>query len=235
MGKHIVVLHPIVAADFAIINTGIITNQAILDAAAIILTKAEAKSMINVSVSRNSEIVDVKETVVEKHANALPVGMTAADFEADFTYVANLRQTHKGLVDQTAKMEVLLEVGESNLYVKTCDVMKNVRLLGEKDQVLGDIAKANSLKYHVHSTAQSDPTNFKIGPAVVVIQGGVIVGKYFTNKAKAVLSILNVKGDVNDTILVNPFTGVLIPVEWTSIVITNLSTIESGSFDIYLK
>ena len=235
MGKHIVVLHPIVAADLIIINTGVAANQTILDAAAIVLTEGEAKSMIKVSTTRNSEIVDVKETVVEKHAAALPVGITAADYEADFTYVATLRQSHKGMVDQAAKMEVLLEVAESNLYVKTSDIMKNVRLLGEKDQVLGDIAKANSAKYHPHTTGNNESTNFSIGPSVIIKQRGLLTGKVFTNKAKTVLSVLNEGGDIKDALILNPFTGAMIPINWTNVVVTNLSDTLAGSFDVYLK
>jgi len=70
IGKHIVVFKPIVAADFTIINKGTLTNQTILDVAAIVLTKEEAKSMLNVSTTRNSEIVDLNEKVVEKHTPA---------------------------------------------------------------------------------------------------------------------------------------------------------------------
>jgi len=235
MGKHIVVLHPIVAADLIIINTGVAANQTILDAAAIVLTEGEAKSMIKVSTTRNSEIVDVKETVVEKHAAALPVGVTAAEFEADFAYLASLRQTHKGLVDQAAKMEVLLEVAESNLYVKCSDIMKNVRLLGEKDQVLGDISKANSANYHPHSTGNNEITNFSIGPSIDIKLGGLMTGKVFTNKAMTVLSVLNEGGNLKDALILNPFTGGKVPISWTNVIITNLSETLPGSFDVYLK
>ena len=235
MGKTIVVTKQIAAADFTILDTGSTAAQTILDEVGIVLTEGEIKSMINVSTTRNSEMVDIKEKVVEQHAAALPAGITAAGIELDFTYLGSLKKSHTGLADQAAKLNVLIGVAENNLYVKLSNVMKNVALLGATDKVLADIAKDNSIKYHPHTSAKAAPSNFKIGPSVIVTQGGVVVEKYFTNKARAVLSILTVNGDINDTLVVNPFSGVLIPLNWTSIVITNLSATESGSYDIYLK
>jgi len=82
--------------------------------------------------------------------------------------MTKLRQPRKGLVDQAAKMEVFLYMCKSNLYVKTCDIMKNIQLLRKKDTVLADIIKANSIKYHPNSPASTDPTNFKIGSSVMI-------------------------------------------------------------------
>jgi hypothetical protein len=59
--------------------------------------------------------------------------------------------------------------------------------------------------------------------------------KVFTNKCKAVLSILIVGGNVNDTILVNPFSGVILPETWLNIVVTNLSTSEPASYDVFIR
>ncbi len=235
MGKTIAVTKPIVAADFATIDTATATIQAITDAAAVVITESETTSLIGVSTFRTGEINEVKTLVVDKHANAMPKDVTVAGFNTDVAYVASLKKSHAGLKSEVDKLEVLIVVAENNLMIKTNAIMKNVRLLGETDKVLADIGKAISDKYHPHSTGHTNATNFKIGPLVVVTQAGVIPGKMFTSKAKAVLSILVVGGNINDTILVNPFSGVEIPKTWTNIVITNLSGTEPGSYDIFIK
>ena len=234
MGKTITITKPIIAADFMTMDTGIANIQEIIDASSIVLTTSESSSLIGVSTNRAAEITEVKETVVDKHPTALPANTTAAGFIADQAYIASLKKTHTGLVDQAAKMQVLITAGENNLYIKTGTIMKNVKLLGETDKVLADIGKAISDKYHPHTVGKTGATNVKIGPLVVITQA-VVPRKMFTNKAKAVLSILEVGGNINDAIMVNPFSGVAIPDTWHNIVITNLSGTEPGSFDIFTK
>ena len=235
MGKTITVNTPITVAQFTTIDAAAATIQVITDATTVVITASETKSLIGVSTSRTGEINDVKALVVDKHAEAMPKDVTVADFNADLAYLNSLKKSHVSLKGEANKLEVLIVVAENNLMVKTNAITKNVRLLGETDKVLGDIGKAISDKYHPHSTGHTNATNFKIGSLVVVTQGGVVPGKMFTSKAKAVLSILVVGGNINDTILVNPFSGVEIPKLWTNIVITNLSGTESGSFDIFIK
>ena len=241
MGKTITVAKPIAVADFATIDTGVTTIQVILDASSITIAESETKSLIGVSTNRAAEIITVKEKIVDKHASSLPDGTTSAGFAADQVYISSLKKSHTGLVDQAAKLGVMILVSENNLYVKMSNIMKHVKLLGETDKVLGetdkvlaDLHKEIADKYHPHSSHTSGVTNFKINPTVVVTQS-VVSGKTFTNKAKAVLSILVVAGNVNDTILVNPFSGVILPEAWNNIVVTNLSTTEEGSFDIFIK
>ena len=234
MGKTITVAKPIAVADFATIDTGVTTIQVILDASSITIAESETKSLIGVSTNRAAEIITVKEKIVDKHASSLPDGTTSAGFAADQVYISSLKKSHTGLVDQAAKLGVMILVSENNLYVKMSNIMKHVKLLGETDKVLADLHKEIADKYHPHSSHTSGVTNFKINPTVVVTQS-VVSGKTFTNKAKAVLSILVVAGNVNDTILVNPFSGVILPEAWNNIVVTNLSTTEEGSFDIFIK
>lgn len=235
MGKTIVVSKPIVAADFTTIDTGTLATQAILDTAAIVLTEAEVKSLIGVSIVRSGEMMEVKERIVEKHPAVLSAGMTLANYEADFSYLVSLNKSHSGLLDQAAKMGVLIIVAENNLYVKTSAIMDNTNNLGKTDKVLGDLAKEISVKYHPHTSTQNSATNFKIGPGVVIKQGGVVTEKYFTNKSKAVISVNILGGNINTALLVNPFEGILIPKTWHNLEITNLSANESGSYDIFLK
>ena len=235
MGKTITVNTPITVAEFATIDTAAATIQVITDASAVVITESETKSLIGVSTSRTGEINEVKALIVDKHADAMPKDITVAGFNADLAYLNSLKKSHVSLQAEANKLEVLIVIAESNLITKTNAITKNVRLLGETDKILGDIGKAISNKYHPHSTGHTNASNFKIGPLVVVTQGGVIPGKMFTSKAKAVLSILVVGGNINDTILVNPFSGVKMPKLWTNIVITNLSGTEPGSYDIFIK
>ncbi len=235
MGKTITITKALAAADLTAIDTDTNSIKLVLDPCAVVLTASEVKALIGVSTIRNAEMNEIKVKIVEKHAEAMPVKYTVADYEADATYIVNLKKAHTGLLDQAAKVEVLIVVAENNHYIKSTTILKHVKLLGETDKVLGDIEKEISLKYHPHVAGVSDATNYKLGVSMSATHGGVVSKKVFTNKCKAVLSILNVGGNVNETILVNPFSGVILPETWLNIVVTNLSASEPGSYDVFVR
>lgn len=235
MGKTITITKALVVADFTNIETATSAVKNILDPCGVVLTESEAKGLVGVSTVRGAEINEIKEKIVEKHAEALPDKYSVSDFEADAAYLVSLKKMHTGLVDQAAKAEVLVLVAENNFYIKASTILKHTNLLGKTDKVLGDIGKAISDKYHPHVPGVSDATNYKLGVSMSATHGGVVHKKVFTNKSKAVLSVLLVGGNVNDTILVNPFSGVILPETWVNIVVTNLSATEPGSYDVFIR
>ena len=57
----------------------------------------------------------------------------------------------------------------------------------------------------------------------------------FVNTDKTILTILNVGGDVDNTLTVNPYESVQLPKGWNNIVVTNLSGTSGGGFAVKMK
>ena len=54
-------------------------------------------------------------------------------------------------------------------------------------------------------------------------------------RSKTVLTILNVGGDVDNTLTVNPFEAVQLPKGWNNIIVNNLSGTSGGGFSAKMK
>ena len=233
MSKIIPTPAPITTLQFTTIDTNSASNQTILDLAKVPLTTSEIKAMLPVSIIRESQIGDVNKFIVIAHPYAVPKEIDIPTLEAELVYLDNLRKRQVILFTQNAELEAIIKVEENNVLVKMNIILNNARVLGKFDQPLADSAKIITDKYFSHNGTHSKPSTMSL-PVNTIVTQSLISGKIFTNKSKAVISILVVGGALKDTILANPFSGVELPLRWINVVITNLSTTEVATYDAFL-
>ena len=234
MPQKIPVTTPITTIQFTTMDTNNTSNQVIFDLAKVPLTSSQIKSMLAVSVVRESEIADINKYIVLGHPGSVPEGVDIPTLQADLAYLENLRKRKVILFTQYKEIDTLVQVQENNVMYKMNLVLNNARVLAAEDKGLADSVKVITDTYFSQNGMHLKPSAMSL-PIGTHITQSAITGKMFTNKSNAVISILVVGGAVTSTLLVNPFSGVLIPDKWVNIVITNLSTTEVAAYDIFLK
>jgi len=234
MPQIIPVLVPFTAAEFTLIDTHQAAIQALLDTARITLTKSQMKSSISVSTVRGAQIKDVNTDIVQSFAYAVPSSIVVDTFESDLAYIESLKKREAIAATQAGLFETLVGVGENNAIVSVNLIFNNAKLLGGANKNLLDVVVALGLKYYT-KTKPKKPVDFTIVALGKMTVADVKPLTPFINTDKTLLTILNVGGDVDNTLTVNPFEAVQLPKGWNNIVVNNLSGTSGGGFAAKMK
>ena len=235
MSQVIEVPNPLTTAQIADINAHLAAIKVIVDGAAIPLTASQTKSMIKVSTMRVALIKDVDINIINIYPAVVPDSISIADFRADMAYAGQLNSLMGMINAQGYGIISLLKTTNNNQMVETTMILDSAR--GAMGTNAGLTTKMNELssKHFNSKPGKNKPSSYKTPPGTKVTLGGVIPGKLFTNTGTSVLTLLNVDGNIADTLIVNPYTGIKIPKGWTNVVITNLSDTADASYSVYMK
>jgi hypothetical protein len=234
MATPIAVPTPITTLQFTTIDANTASNEVILTGAKIVLTPAQLKSRLTVSVVKSSEITDVNTSLVKSNTTAVPSTLDIPTYQADILYLANLKQRQAVLLQQYNEITALVEVSQHNLMIKTNAILTNARIVAKTDKGVADAMDVLDGKYFTHAAPGAGITHAIVEAGVITLPG-INPGKPFTNTEAPVLSILNVGGSAANTVRVNGFTSVVLPATWVNIIVTNLSTTDPGGFEVFMK
>jgi len=234
MATPIIVKTQITTIQFASIDTNLASNEVILSGVKIDLTAAQIKSRLTVSVVKSSEIVDVENTLVKSNTEAVPSTLDIPTYQADILYLAELKQRQAAMLQQCNEMTTLVEVAQHNLMDKTNTILTNARIVAKTNKGVSDAMDALDKKYFTHSAASVGIVHTIVEAGIMVLSG-INPNKPFTNTEKTILSILNIGGSAADTKRVNGFTSIILPKDWTNVIITNLSPADAGGFEVFMK
>ena len=234
MATTIAVTTPITTAEFATMDTNTASNEVILTAAKVTLTAAQTKSRLTVSVIKTSEIADVNTSLVKTNTAAVPSTLDIPTYQADLLYLASLKQRQAVMLQQYNEITTLVEVAQHNLMIKTNAILTNARVVAATDKGVADAMAVLDETYFTHTPASAGIVH-AIAEAGVIALSGINALKAFANTEKTMLSILNVGGSAANTVRLNGFTSVVLPATWVNVVVTNLSTTDAGSFEVFMK
>ena len=234
MPQIIPVLVPFNAADFTLMDTHQAAIQALLDTARITLTKSQMKSAISVSTVRGAQIKDVKTDIVESFPTAVPDSIVISTFESNLAYIESLKKREAIAATQAGQFGTLVGVGENNAMVDVNLIFNNAKLLAKTDKNLMETVVALGLKYFSKTKAKK-AVDFSIVALGKMTIADVKPLTPFVNTDKTILTILNVGGDVDNTLTVNPYESVQLPKGWNNIVVINLSGTSGGGFAVKMK
>ena len=234
MATTIVVTTPITTLQFATIDTNSASTEVILAGAKIVLTPEQMKTRLTVSVVKSSEMTDVNLSLVKTNSIAVPSTLDIAIYEADILYLAILKQKQAVLLQQHNEMTALVEVAQHNLMIKTNAILTNASIVEKTDKGVADAMVVLEGKYFTHAASSVGIVHSIVEVGVIALSG-INALKPFTNKEKALLSVLNVGESAAKTVTVNGFTSVMLPATWVNIVVTNLSTTDTGGFEVFMK
>ena len=235
MSQLIDVPNPLTPVQIAEINAHFDAIEAILATAKLVITPAQSRSMVKVSVSRRGLIADVDLNLVGLYPQFMPASITVAEYRNDIAYKDQLSSLFANAKDQSNGIQILLKSSNNNLMTKTTRILDSNRAVAPYHPLILQKLDDLSNKYFNSKPGKKKTTGFKIIMSGIIVISNVIPQKPFTNKGGTVLSILNVGGNINDTILLNSFTGKKLPDGWNNIVVTNLSADSGGSFDVFIS
>lgn len=236
MTEFITITNPLTPAMVISSETGITGLHAILDVIKLTLTKDQTKGLYKVGPIRMSEISTVYIKLIKAHPETITSSFTLASFDA---------LTQEGIDCDTLEAQLLAlaaivgghgEIVQSDRRYLALQCLDNARLMGKTVPAIQTIVDEFSTEFFKKGTSsKKTPTGYTIAPAASITIAGVVTGKYFTNSGTTVLSMLKVGGLVADTITVYPGSGILVPANWTKIVVTNVSALSAGSFAVFVK
>ena len=234
MATSITVTTPITDLEFTTMDTNAASNEVILTLVKIELTPSQLKSRLTVGVVKGSQITDVDTSLVKTNTKAVPSTLDISVYHADILYLAKLKQRQAVMQQQLNEITALVEVAQHNLMIKNNLILTNARIVAKTDKGVSDAMDVLDLKYFTHTAAGVGIVHAIVEAGVITLSG-INPKKTFTNMEKPILSILNVGGNIANAIRVNGFTSAILPIEWVNIVVTNLSTMDPGGFEVFMK
>ena len=235
MPQLIEITTPLSPALVASTEAGIAGIHTILDLIKIVLTSAQVKDEYKVGAIRTSEISVIYTKLMKGNPETIPDAFTLAEFDA---------LTQEG-VDSDSLQAMLLalaaicgahgEIVQNNRMFWALQCLDNARLIGKTKASIQTIVDEIAVEFFKKGAAsKKTPTVYSIATSASITITGVSTRKYFTNSGTTILSFLKVGALVSETITVNPGSGILIPIEWTKIVVTNLSATSDGQFGLFI-
>ena len=234
MAQEIEIIHPLTAVIVTELKLNVTAAQVIVDALKISLTPKQIKQLLKVGINREALIKALYTQIMLLFPATMPTGITPADF-ALITQEENdsiaLAAYYTGLATiLTGHAKIL---NNNRMFIANATV-GNATQMGKTDPVLNTAVKDFKKEFYTKTPAKPAAA-YKVPVSGVFELGGVLTGKVFVNTGEGMLSFLNVNGDVTKTIKVNPGSSAVIPKKWTSIIVTNLSATNIGTFNVFIK
>lgn len=233
MGQIIPLKNALIATQVVTMSTEIVTTHVIVDTLVTSITESQEAALVTVSTEKEATIKDI----------ALMAGQYPELMSEDTTVpqLAAMRQEaidcEKLGGDYSALSKILLQrakILRNNIMCICTDVLDNGKLASKKNSGIKD--KVKEIKdTHYKRGARKTPVSRNMIASSSMVLGGVQPGKPLVNTGKGILSILNVDGNIDNMMKINPSSSEKIPKTWTNIVITNLSATDPGSFDVFMK
>ncbi len=224
-------LTPAIATSFA---TNVSAARLLMDPLITPLTKAQSKGILHVSAVREAETKAIRSGIMIAFPVTMPTGLTIEQFDA-------LTQEQEDTDAQQAHYASLAaELGNhgmiirNNRFVYAMQALDIAGLLGKNSTTIAAADKLIRDEFY-SKTSSSGETDYTVALGGSTTIGGVKTGKYLTNMGDTILLVINVNGNVMDTLTINPGSGKLIPLNWSNIVVTNKSTTEAGAFSVFMK
>ena len=113
------------------------------------------------------------------------------------------------------------------------EVMDNARLLAKTNTGISSAVKLITTEY-LTPGPKSGMTTYSIAPAVILQLTGLKKGKKIINNGTTILTFLAKNANAADTLTINPGDSKDAPLGWVNVTVTNLSTTNAGSFQVFL-
>ena len=217
------------------INTEITNTHSIIDVLKHVLTPSQIKQVLRVAAKNEAKIAAITSKLMRAHAETIPSGLTMAQFDAltqEKTDSNNLEALFLALaVIATSNSKVV----QNNRMYYALQCLNIARQLGKTNTTINDIVKEISVEFSPRTKSGKVATNYTIAHGASVTVSGVKTKKYFVNMGTTVLTFLKLDGLQALTITVNPGSGIAVPLQWTKIVVTNVSTTADGAFSVFIQ
>jgi predicted nucleic acid-binding protein len=224
-------LTPAVATSFA---TNASAARLLMDPLIIPLTKAQTRGLLHVSAVREAQTKAIRSDIMIAFPATMPTGLTLEQFDALTQEQADTDAQQAHYASLAAELENHGMIIRNNRFVYATQALDNAGLLGKNNTTIAAADKLIRDTYY-SKTSASGETDYTIALGGSATIGGVKTGKYLTNMGNTILLVINVNGNVLDTLTINPGSGKLIPLNWSNIVVTNKSTTEAGAFSVFMK
>ena len=228
------VTNPLTPAIATSIGANVTAAHALINPLAIALTGAETKAMLPVSTNRTGETAAIYTNLLIGFPQTLPVGLTLAEFQAMTQEELDTASQMANYITLAGELESHLKIIRNNRFVYMMQVLDNATLLGKNNPTMATAEKAIRAEFFGKKTS-TDEVTYTVGIAASVTVAGVKTDKMLTNTGHTIISVLNVNGNVADTLTIHPGSGKIIPIGWSNIVVTNMSATEEGAFSLYKK
>ena len=215
-------------------GTAISAVHVVVDPMIIALNPSQEGGLINVGPMKSAEIHSIISELMTTYPATIPSTTSLAQVNA---MVQEEKDTNNAEAACLALASIFGNHGKiirNNLKVITGECFDNGKNLGKNSTAIQAVVKVLSETYNSRS-ASNTGTTYTVAMGGNVGVGGVNPLKTFTNDGMTILSILNVGGNVANTIKVYPQTAVSLLTSWTNIVVTNLSGTSEGSFVLFIK
>jgi hypothetical protein len=220
-------------ANTVTLTAEIVTAHVIADTLVISLTESQDTGLLPVSTETEAALKDIFEMGGEYPA-LFPDGVTAATIAAMLQEEKDCDKLEASYSALAAIMGHRSKVLRNNRRVYGIETLDNGKLAAKKDTGV-KVFVTNITTTHYKHGAKKTASSYSINGGTVIALAGVVTGKTCVNTGNTILSFLVKNGNAINTITVNPKSSFKIPLDWTNIVVTNLSATEAGSFDIFMK
>ncbi len=217
------------------IDTQITTTHGIIDVLKHVLTPSQIKQVLRVAAKNEAKISAISSKLMRVHAETIPTGLTMAGFDAltqektDSNNLEALFLALAGIASSNSK------VVQNNRMYYALQCLNIARQLGKTNETIDAIVKELSTEFSSRTKSTKVETVFTIANGASVTVSGVQTKKYFVNTGSTVLTFLKLNGLLAQTITVNPGSGIAVPLQWTKIVVTNVSTTADGVFSVFIQ
>ncbi len=232
---------PVIAIPIPLTPALTTTVEAALAAVSVIsntlkipLTPAETAQMLPVSTNREAIIDAVQTKLMQGHPTTLPTGVTNVSFQASNQQGADcdtLISLTSGILNTLLDLK---KVVNNNRMFITTQTLDNGKVLAK-----GDTGIKTDVNYIVSTYYKKTPkkvaATYSLPISGTLLLGGVKINRMFTNLGTGILSFINEVGEIAEAIVVNPGSSAKIPLGWTRILVTNLSTTNLGKFSVFMK
>ena len=216
------------------IDANVAGAHLIIDKLVIPLSQAQTKALLHVAANREAETGAIRSDIMGAFPDSMPVGLTLEEFDAMTQEQADTDALEAKYNSLATELKNHGDIIRNNRFVYAMQTLDNANLLGKTNPTTAIADKLIRDQFFSRST-QGGEVEYTISIAGTTTIGGVKTDKYLTNTGTTILSVLNVHGNVIDTIAINPGSARLIPIGWANIVVTNKSATETGAFAVYMK
>ena len=233
MSQQIAMPNQLTPADVTTIKTAIAGINAVVSPINVALTDTQDKGLINVGSNRSAQIAAIEVGLMQAFPVTIPTSFTLAQFLAlDQEQIDS--NTLAGLFTTLAKeFEMHGKIVGNNRMLMAIEVMDNARLLAKTNTGISAAVKLITTEY-LTPGPKSGMTTYSIAPAVILQLTGLKKGKKIINNGTTILTFLAKNASAADTLTINPGDSKDAPLGWVNVTVTNLSTTNAGSFQVFL-
>ena len=228
------VVNPLSPTVAAAIAANVLAGHDIIDLLVIAITEAQTKAMLAVATNRESETAAIYTGIMVAFPQTMPTGLTLADFQAMRQEAIDTDSQYSNYITLANELDGHGKIVRNNLLVYAMQALDNARLLAKSNPTIAAAVKVITDQFF-SKTSSTDEVAYTIGISATVTIAGVKTEKMLVNTGLTILTVLNVNGNVVDTLTIYPGSGKLVPTGWTNIVVTNMSAMEAGAFLVSKK